>query len=63
MQMTELYEVLEALLRDPGLQAEKTQYSMKGFDCRKEIASGLLPQHVTILQVVYLFSLIIVKAC
>ena len=61
--MIELYEVLEALLQDPGLHDEKAQDSMKGFDCRVEIAAGLLPQHATILQVVYLFSLILVKDC
>ena len=53
MQIIELYEVLEALLRDPGQHAEGAQDSMNGFDSRVEIAAGLLPQHVTILHVVF----------
>ena len=63
MQMIKLCEGLEALLQDPGQHVEGAQDSMNGFDSRVEIAAGLLPQHVTILQVVYLFSLIIVIAC
>ena len=53
MQIIELYEVLEALLRDPGQHAEGAQDSMNGFDSRVEIAAGLLPQHVTILHLVF----------
>ena len=53
MQMIELFEVLDALLRDPGQHVEGAQDSMNGFDSRVEIAAGLLPQHVTILHVVF----------
>ena len=43
MQMIELCEVLEALLRDPSQHAEGVQDSMNEFDSRVEIAAGLLP--------------------
>ena len=53
MQMIELCEVREALLRGPSQHAEGAQDFMNEFDSRVEIAAGLLPQHVTILLVVF----------
>ena len=42
MQMIELCEVFEALLRDPGQHAEGAQDSMNGFDSRVENRSRVV---------------------